>query len=451
MDMQTLFSAQNTKSGSATCFFETILEEIPEAIWMIDADDIVYYANKAMEQIAGVSRDSLAGKNIISECIIRPREKFLEQYTSARELKKRHRFEIPLIDANENHTIQNGWLIPLWHEGDYAGMLCTMHDGTQTANALATLSRDELLLRKAFDTLPTGAWITDTSGNLIRSNIAGNRIWGVESFSDIADIHTFKARHLPSHEEITPENWALLHAIKNGTATENELLEIDAFDGVTRIIRNYTAPLKDDKNQLLGAIVVNQDITEQQRTEEALNASKKRLIIMIDRIPEAVFLMDAFDGAILNVNAFAIKQYGYSREEFLRLNATDLDVDTGIHVQERLAELTFKKQLIFETEHKTKHGVVFPVEVHSHCYESEDHITLITICRDITARKKNEQIEKRYKEQLESEVARRTAQLQEKNQELQKLNELFTGRESRIKELRDKLKKLEAASSQPKE
>ncbi len=49
----------------------------------------------------------------------------------------------------------------------------------------------------------------------------------------------------------------------------------------------------------------------------------------------------------------------------------------------------------------------------------------------------------RYSNTLENSVQERTAELEKKNTELERLNNLFIDREFRIKELRDKVKELE--------
>lgn len=48
-----------------------------------------------------------------------------------------------------------------------------------------------------------------------------------------------------------------------------------------------------------------------------------------------------------------------------------------------------------------------------------------------------------YKGKLEDLVKERTMELEEKNQELERFNQLFIGREFRIKELKEKIAKLE--------
>ena len=71
----------------------------------------------------------------------------------------------------------------------------------------------------------------------------------------------------------------------------------------------------------------------------------------------------------------------------------------------------------------------------------EDRI--IAVDRDITNRKKVEEKLEKYHDSLEELVKERTIELEKKNAELERYNNLFVGREFRIKELRDKVKKLE--------
>ena len=55
------------------------------------------------------------------------------------------------------------------------------------------------------------------NGKLIKGNPAGVEIWGAELTVPMEEYSVFKARRLPSGEEIAPKDWALAHTIKNGT------------------------------------------------------------------------------------------------------------------------------------------------------------------------------------------------------------------------------------------
>jgi PAS domain S-box-containing protein len=134
----------------------------------------------------------------------------------------------------------------------------------------------ETFLNKVFEVLPIGLWFADEKGTLRQGNPAGIKIWGAEPKVPLEKYGVFKARRLPSGEELSPEDWALAHTVKEGVTIADELLEIEAFDGVNRIILNYTAPVVADDGRLLGAVIVNNDITEQYRAEEELRESEAR-------------------------------------------------------------------------------------------------------------------------------------------------------------------------------
>lgn len=75
--------------------------------------------------------------------------------------------------------------------------------------------------------------------------------------------------------------------------------------------------------------------------------------------------------------------------------------------------------------------------------QNGDIIGAIETLRDITIRKKAEEELTKHREHLEELVKERTKELEEKNKKLEEFNELFAGREFRIKELKDKVKELE--------
>ncbi len=74
---------------------------------------------------------------------------------------------------------------------------------------------------------------------------------------------------------------------------------------------------------------------------------------------------------------------------------------------------------------------------------SDGSISKLEMFRDITEYKQAEEELTKYRKHLEELVKERTKELEEKNKELERFNKLFVGREFRIKELKDKIKKLE--------
>jgi len=97
----------------------------------------------------------------------------------------------------------------------------------------------------------------------------------------------------------------------------------------------------------------------------------------------------------------------------------------------------------YETTFLTQTGKVINVSINALFQKSPDISFIELFVQDISERKQNETKLEEYREGLEKKVKERTAELERQNLELEKFNKLFIGREFRIKELRDKLKKYE--------
>lgn len=147
-------------------------------------------------------------------------------------------------------------------------LIGTAFDITDRKLAEEKLKKSESTLQKIFNILPIGLWFADKTGKLINGNPAGVKIWGAEPKVSMEEYGVFKARRLPGNIEIQPDEWALKKTITEGVTIEDELLEIDAFDGSKKIVLNYTAPILDDDGKVHGAIVINEDITEKYNAEK---------------------------------------------------------------------------------------------------------------------------------------------------------------------------------------
>jgi PAS domain S-box-containing protein len=149
------------------------------------------------------------------------------------------------------------------------------------------LHLNESLLSRIIDIMPIGLWLADKNGKLIRGNNMAEKIWGGQPLVDSSSYGVFHARRLPSREEIAAEDWALAHTIREGITIENELLEIDTFDGEKKIILNYTTPITSPTGSIEGAVVVNLDITERMQAEEKINQTKADLQRLLEEADQA--------------------------------------------------------------------------------------------------------------------------------------------------------------------
>lgn len=140
-------------------------------------------------------------------------------------------------------------------------------DLTERRRAQESVKRNESLLRNVLDILPVGVWILDKSGTIISGNPEALKIWGGARYVGMENVDVYKAWWYGTGERIKAEEWASTRAIRNGDTVFNELIDIETFDGVRKILINDGIPIRDGKGEITGAIIVNQDITDRKRAE----------------------------------------------------------------------------------------------------------------------------------------------------------------------------------------
>ncbi|MCF7911186.1 MAG: PAS domain-containing protein [Candidatus Cloacimonetes bacterium] len=268
--------------------------DIAEVMFIaLDRNGIVTLANKKAAEILEVPLVEIVGYNWFEKFIPDSEQKEIQsvfQKILAEKLQNVEYYESNVVTGSgEVKTIAWHNSVLYEQEGQISGILGSGEDITDQKQLSSELIRNELHLHKIFDILPIGLWIADENGKLLISNPAGVKIWGAEPHVGIEEYGIFKAYRLPSHEEILPEDWALAHTIKEGITVENELLEIEAFDGRKKLILNYTAPVIDDNGRVMGAIIVNQDVTEEKQLEQNLAESEERFQLAMQATKDGLF------------------------------------------------------------------------------------------------------------------------------------------------------------------
>lgn len=132
------------------------------------------------------------------------------------------------------------------------------------------------LLRDVVEILPVGVWILDETGKIVYGNSAGHRIWAGARYVGVEQFGEYKGWWVASGKRIEPEEWGAARAIRNGETSIDEEVEIECFDGTRKIILHSAMPIRDNGSNIVGAVVVNHDITERKRFEEQLREMTER-------------------------------------------------------------------------------------------------------------------------------------------------------------------------------
>ncbi len=156
------------------------------------------------------------------------------------------------------------------------------------------------------------------------------------------------------------------------------------------------------------------EISARERVEADLSSSEEKYRTLMNNQNDAVFLHERYEDGIstfVEVNQRAIENYGYSREEFLRLSPADI---TPREELQRLAQegiidhLEESGRMAFETRHIKKSGDEIPVEVSASLIQWQGRTYVLATVRDISERvrmlEKQEQLERQmlHAQKLES-------------------------------------------------
>ncbi|RIJ34392.1 PAS domain S-box protein [Pontibacter oryzae] len=113
---------------------------------------------------------------------------------------------------------------------------------------------------------------------------------------------------------------------------------------------------------------LNAEVQERKHLEQALKASQKEFKSLFDRNPIPMWVYNQHSLEFLEVNEAAIKEYGYSRDEFLTMTLKQIRPETELpKFLERINELGKNEDATGRQYlHKRKGGSIFKVELRSH-------------------------------------------------------------------------------------
>ena len=129
-------SKANSDSIIEKDFFETILNGIINGVWVTDKEDVIYYTNKGMEIIAGISGDQIVGARVLKDFPESTLKFFKPHYLKAKETLHPVYYDGVLVTTpSGRQSYQSGWLTPRIKDGEFDGMVCTVEDITERKNA----------------------------------------------------------------------------------------------------------------------------------------------------------------------------------------------------------------------------------------------------------------------------------------------------------------------------
>jgi len=184
------------------------------------------------------------------------------------------------------------------------------------------LRQSEALLHKVLETLPVGVWILDEKGNVVHGNPTSQQIWAGAKYVGIDRYEEYKGWWLRTGKQIESNEWAAARAILKGETSVNEEVEIECFDGTRKIMLNSAVPIMNEHGEIIGAVAVNQDITERKRAEIELQLERDKAQRYLD-IAGVIFVVIGADQRVELINKKGCESLEYEESEIIGKNWFD--------------------------------------------------------------------------------------------------------------------------------
>ncbi len=275
----------------------------------------------------------------------------------------------------------------------------------------AEIREQEGFLSRLFDSSPVGLALCEMDGSLVKVNPAYAAILG----------RTVEETLRLTYWDITPEKYlpqeqAQLESLRlQGRYGPYEKEYIHADGHLVPVRLTGLLVERAGKRYIWSSV-------EDLSTLRHASMLEKRLGHIFEHSYEELYLFEGERMRFLQVSRGALENLGYTMEEMRQLTPLDLKAD---YTADSFAELIAPIRngecplLIFETRHRRKDGSFYPVEVRLQYSDEGSAAFFFAIIMDLTERKRNERELAEHRLHLESLVARRTAQLEAVNRELE--------------------------------
>ncbi|HSK71980.1 MAG TPA: PAS domain S-box protein, partial [Pyrinomonadaceae bacterium] len=247
-----------------------------------------------------------------------------------------------------------------------------------TAKLDASEARYRIVTNSASDAIIT----IDEAGTILFVNQSAEKIFGYEA-EELIGEKVIKLMPERIHRAYSVRMKRYLKAGKRNVAAQAVEVAARHKNGHEFLIEITFGEYSSDGERVFTAVV--RDITERKRAEEALRKSEEYRNLF-ELANDAIIIFEPESEMVLNVNDYACKMYGYSREEFIGRSLRDIseNVKRGKEHINRL--LNHEAMESFESVQYKKDGTPITILINSSLIEFEGKPAVLSINRDVTSR-----------------------------------------------------------------
>jgi PAS domain S-box-containing protein len=398
-------------------WLSTTLASVGDAVIATDMNGAVAFMNSVAESLTGWTRAEAVGKSMDLVFDILNKETRLPVENPVKKVLRERRVvgladhTLLLSKNGKEYDIEDSAAPILTDSGEGLGVVLVFRDITDTKRTEEETRRQKELLQLILASIADGVVVADSNGKFLLFNAAAEQVLGVGATETSPDKWSNQyGVYLPDTvTQYPPDQLPLARAMRGENVDAMELFIRNPQVPKGRLISINGRPLKRADGTLQGGVVVFHDMTDRKRAEEALRQSEQRYHLLFDSNPQPAWVYDSKTLAILDVNHSALRNYGYSHQEFLSLTIKDIRPPEDVPaLLESAAKAPPETETSGVSQHRKKDGTLIDVEITSHPLVYDGRDARLVVATDITKRRKAEnalrQSEERFR-LLVSEVA----------------------------------------------
>ncbi|GAB4461099.1 MAG: hypothetical protein OHK0029_25900 [Armatimonadaceae bacterium] len=200
------------------------------------------------------------------------------------------------------------------------------------------IQQAEDLLCAVLESTTDAVYLKDATGRYAMINLAGAAIFG-RRYDDILG-KTDRELFLPlTAERIEQQDRFVLRTGQEIQGYREIIYSKETDPATPRVFLTSKKLLKDRTGNIVGILGYSRDVTEAEEPRKALIASENRYRTLFDSHPYPMWLYDPETLQFLEVNDAAVRQYGFTREEFLSMTLRDIRPKEQLeYLEQRVAE-----------------------------------------------------------------------------------------------------------------
>ena len=389
--------------------YRTLAEAAPDAIFIVNRDGVLLYANGSAAEQVGCPPEDIVGKNVRGLFPAAASAGFLQHIHQVLETKCPIQSEAK-VTINGRDLWLDTKLVPLPNgAGEPNTVLGLARDITQRKQT----ELDRLKFGLGIERSGEAIFLTEPDGTILYVNPAFEKIYGYAKEEALGQTpRILKSGVLPPEAYATFWKTILAKQIVAG-----ELIN-KTKDGRLLNIEGTSNPILDENGEIIGFLAIQRDITERKLAEERLRESEARFRSFVEHTSEWILMTDE-QGTLVEWNPGAEAITGLTREAVVGKPLWDVQYQLVSPEHKSLAtyarlKATLSKALragtspmlnrVVEAQFQRGDGTRRIAEQSLFPIRTAKGIRLSGISRDITERK-----------QAEAEIKRRLAELEAVN------------------------------------